>query len=450
MTETERRLRGLERQKTAVRQLGGVDVADHIADVYKPLHADIEAQGHQYYNLKGGRGSGKSSFVALEIVAGIMADKSGESNGIVFRRTANTLRDSVYSQIAWAIDELGAADLWRGNVSPMGFSYFPTGAQILFRGLDDPSKLKSIKPRQGYFRYAWIEEFSEMPGENFNRSIMQSVVRSDAVTVFRTYNPPISRANWVNLFILQPDDRAETLHTTYLDLPPAWLGRSFMAEAERLQSINPKAYQHEYLGEPTGDAGQVFSNVTARTITDDEMNGLQYVYEGVDFGFSADPAVFMRVAFDRKHDTLYLLDEIYKMQCTNAQLADEIKARGYDLADGLAYLPMSREASRERARIICDSAEPKSIADLKGAGLNTLPCKKFPGSVNYGIRWLQSRAIVIDPERTPQAAREFLNYEYVRTKDGDILADVPDKDNHTIDATRYALDGLINSRKYSA
>ena len=437
----------VQARRNAQDVIDALDVRRHIAPVYLPLHEDIQASAHQYYNLPGGRGSGKSSFCALEIVNGLMQDQTGESNAIVFRRTANTMRESVFSQIAWAIDVLGVGEFWRGSVSPMSWTYKPNGAQILFRGLDDSSKLKSIKPRRGFFRFIWLEEFSELPGENFTRSVMQSVQRGGSkFTVFRSFNPPINASNWANVFIQRPDPRAITLHTSYLDVPAAWLGDEFILEAERLQEINEQAYRHEYLGEATGSGGEVFPAITVREITDDEINALQYIYAGVDFGFSVDPAVFMRVAYDRKHDTVYLLDEIYKRGLSNRQLADAIKAKGYEETGRMltSHFMGTVEAYRERQTIICDSAEPKSINDLRGEGLKCLACQKYPGSVLYGIKWLQNRRIVIDPARTPNAHREFINYEYMTTKDGEFLADVPDKDNHTIDAVRYALDMLIN------
>lgn len=317
MKDIERRIKALETkadaQEAARAAISSIDVMEHIAPVYYPIHADIEAAGHQYYNLPGGRGSAKSSFVSLEIVNGVMKDQTGCSNAIVFRRTANTMRESVYAQIAWAIDMLGANSFWRGNVSPMSWTYLPTGAVILFRGLDDSNKLRSIKPKKGTFRFIWLEEFSELPGENFTRSVMQSVIRGGGnFAVFRSFNPPISKSNWANVFISQPDDRALTLHTSYLDIPPEWLGEGFLYEAERLKSINPKAYDHEYMGLAVGAGGEVFPNIEERTLTDEEIDNLGYIYHGVDFGFAQDPAVLMRVAYDSKHDTIYLLDEFYK------------------------------------------------------------------------------------------------------------------------------------------
>lgn len=442
--------RAVSNRKDAQNIINALDVTRHIAPAYISLHEDIAAQQHQYYNLPGGRGSGKSSFCALEIVNGIMQNQTGDSSAIVFRRTANTMRESVYSQIAWAIDALDVGELWRGSISPMCWTYKPTGAQILFRGLDDSTKLKSIKPRHGYFRYIWLEEFSELPGENFVRSVMQSVQRGGgAFTVFRSFNPPISSNNWANMFIQRPDNRAITLHTSYLDMPSEWLGEDFILEAERLKEINETAYRHEYLGEATGSGGEVFPNIEVREITDDEINELQYIYAGVDFGFSIDPAVFMRVAYDRKHDTVYLLDEIYKKHLSNNELAEMIKSKQYDFT-GQYTRGAFYEVYKEKQMIICDSAEPKSINDLRAAGLKCMPCKKYPGSVIYGVKWLQNRHIVIDPRRTPSAYKEFTSYEYETTKDGEFLADVPDRDNHTIDAVRYALDMLINYKGVSA
>jgi PBSX family phage terminase large subunit len=443
----------VQSRQDAMGVIGALDVTQHIAPVYLPLHEDIQAAAHQYYNLPGGRGSGKSSFCGLEIVNGIMQDQTGESNAIVFRRTANTMRESVYSQVAWAIDVLDVNDLWRGSVSPMCWTYKPTGQQIIFRGLDDSSKLKSIKPRRGYFRFIWLEEFSELPGENFTRSVMQSVQRGGgAFIVFRSFNPPINASNWANIFIQRPDDRAITLHTSYLDVPAEWLGNDFILEAERLKEINEQAYRHEYLGEATGSGGEVFPNITVREITDAEIEQMQYIYAGVDFGFSVDPAVFIRVSYNEKYDTVYLLDEIYKKHLSNRELAAQIRAKGYDKATpgGAYYSEFAGKVVEDRQTIIADSAEPKSINDLRGEGLKCIACQKYPGSVLYGVKWLQNRHIIIDPARTPNAHREFISYEYLTTKDGEFLADVPDKDNHSIDAVRYALDRLINYKRISA
>ena len=421
-----------------------------IAPCYGPLHEDVTAGKHLTYKLPGGRGSGKSSFISLEIVDGMKADAS--ANAIIFRRVAATLRDSVYAQVQWAIDELGQGALWKGSVSPMQYTNVKTGQQILFRGLDDAGKLKSIKPRHGRFKYLWIEEFSELPGPNTVRSVKQSVIRGGHdFRIFYSFNPPRSRNNWANQYIMLPDPQGLTFKTDYRQMPPEWLGETFILEAENLRDINEDAYKHEYLGEAIGTGGEVFPNIIAREITDTEIAGFTYIYCGVDWGFSVDPFCFLRVAYDRKKHTLYLLNEIYKRGLSNADAAQLIQARGYNIALGEEYYsPFGFHSGPERQRIICDSAEPKSIADFRNAGLLAVPCDKYPGSVQYGVKWLQNKYIVIDPQRTPNAYREFTQYEYKMTKDGEYTTDLKDEDNHTIDALRYACDGLIRSYKESA
>ena len=428
------------------------DILNSIAPAYYPLHDDIIRGDHSIYHLPGGRGSAKSSFVSLEIVDGMMKDPA--ANAVVFRRTAATLRDSCYAQIAWAIDELGASSLWRGNVSPMQFVYLPTGQTIIFRGIDDAGKLKSLKPRRGYFRFIWFEEFSEMQGANTVRNVLQSVMRgADNFICFNTFNPPISLNNWANKHILLPDDRAMVFKTTYEMIPPEWLGTAFLAEAERLREINESAYRHEYLGEAIGTGGEVFPNLQAREITDAEIDQLQYIYSGCDFGFAQDPMAYIRAAYDEKHDTIFLIDEIYRKHMSNKQLADEIKRRGYDSTGRYSHYvsPMMGFTSSEiPATVICDCAEPKSIADLQNEGIKAIACRKFAGCVQYRVKWMQQRRIIIDPKRTPNAWREFSSYEYEVSKDGEILSDLPDRDNHTIDSLAYALDRIIYRRGVSA
>lgn len=423
-----------------------VDIKDVIAPCYLPLHKEVQDGTHTIFHLPGGRGSCKSSFVSLEIVDGIMKDPT--ANGIIFRRYGNTLRQSVFEQIAWSVDKLGVSHLWRGNISPMVFTYIPTGQQIFFRGLDDASKLKSIKPRKGIFKYVWLEEASEMIGENQIRNVFQSVVRGasdSSFRIFTSFNPPLSINSWVNRYILIPDDRAVVFKTTYKMIPPDWLGEAFLLEAERLEQINPDAYRHEYLGETISSGGEVFPNVEAREITDQEIEQMQYFYCGIDWGFSVDPFAFIRCSYDRKTQVVYILDEIVKRGCSNTDIADMIKERGYHRAAGPGYCGLE-----ERQLIVCDSAEPKSVADLQKAGIKAVASRKYAGSVNYGIRWLESKRSVIDPRRTPHAFKEFTEYEYETTKDGEYLASVPDANNHCIDSLRYALDRIINNAKYSA
>lgn len=410
-------------------------ILPHIAECYVDLLDDIAQERYTYFNLPGGRGSAKSSFVSLVIVKGVASDPTGETNAICFRLVADTMQDSVFAQIQWAIDTLGMSHLWKSTTKPLRHTYIPTGAQIFYKGLDKAEKLKSIRPKRGIFRYAWLEEFAELPGAGFVRNVMQSVIRGKGqkFTVFRSFNPPISKNNWANTFIQQPDPKAKTLLTNYTMIPPEWLGEEFIYEAERLRELNPDAYRHEYLGEAVGTGGEVFPNLEVREIKQSEIDQFGYVYQGIDWGFAIDPVSFIRVAYDKKKDTVFLLDEIYKRGLSNEALAKEIKGRRYDSLE-----------------VICDSAEPKSVADIKNHGIRSKSCYKRPGCVEYRVKWLQHRKIVIDPARTPNAHREFTSYSYPVDRNGNLLSQLVDADNHTIDATAYALERLIFSKHLSA
>lgn len=448
--DQERRLNALESQRGRLERrqkvIDQLDVKPHIAPIYHALHDDIVRGDHEFINLPGGRGSGKSSFCALEIVAQIMKDRTGQSNALIVRKWAVTLRGSCFSQIDWAINTLGVADRWQHTFQPLQFVY-ETGQVIRLTGLDDAGKLKSIKPSKGYFRFLWIEEFSEIVGEPELRNLQQSVLRGgDRFCVFRSFNPPISAANWANVYINRPDDRAVTLLTTYKDIPAAWLGQAFIDEAERLKEINPAAYSNEYLGLACGNGSEVFPNLTIRAITNEEYDAVQYVYAGLDFGFSSDPAAFIRVGYDRKTETVVFLNEIYKRQLSNRDIYDLIVNNDLNKwgNDPGYQSPFFGTVHASQTLIVCDSASPKDISDLAKMGLRAVACHKEAGCVTRRIRWLQHRKIVIDPKRTPNAAREFQNYCYdVDKRTGEILSSVPDRDNHTIDAAAYALDRII-------
>lgn len=438
--DVEKRLAALEARQQVKAELrereSRRDIKQHIAPVYYALHDDIQAQRHSIYNLPGGRGSGKSSVASLEIVDGIMRDPT--ASGICFRRVGATLRESVFAQIEWAIDTLDASDLWTLTTSPMRATYKPTGQAIIFRGLDEATKLKSIRaPGKTYFRFIWYEEACELPGERTLRNVTQSVQRGGKVfTIFRTFNPPISLNNWMNRLVNVPDDRALTVRTDYTMMPREWLGEAFIEEAEHLKAVNLDAYRHEYMGEPIGAGGEVFPNVTVRTITDEEIAEMGYFYDGVDFGFTIDPACYIRVSYNRKTEELFLLDEIYRRGLRNTQLSELVQEKYKAWSK---VMPLTEGA----ASLYADSAEPKSIADLRYCGLPAKAAYKRPDAVRYRVNWLQHRKIIIDPARTPNAFREFTEYEYTTDKDGNITGELPDANNHAIDAVAYALTPVI-------
>lgn len=405
-------------------------LTDIIAPSFYELHNDIKNNKYTHYWLKGGRGSTKSSFISVEVILGIM--KNPGTNAVAIRKVGLYLKDSVYEQLTWAIDILGVADLWQTKLSPLELVYLPTGQRILFRGADKPKKIKSTKARKGYIRYIWYEELDEFLGMEEIRTINQTLMRGGSkFDVFYSYNPPQSQRNWVNEESLVDRDDRKVHHSTYLTVPQKWLGKQFIIEAEHLKKIKPTSYEHEYLGVVTGTGGEIFENLDIRAITDDEVAVFDRIRRGIDFGYSIDPFVYLVCHYDKKHRRLYIFDEIYKVGLSNANAVKMIKDKG-------AY----------ESYIICDSEEPKSIAEMRALGLRVRGAKKGPDSIEYGIKFLQSlETIIIDPTRCPNAGKEFYEYEYERDNKGDFKACYPDKNNHCIDAARYALEDDMTNRK---
>ena len=410
-------------------------VIENIATMYAPMYGDILKHGHTHYDLRGGRGSWKSSFVSLVVPELIM--RNPDTHALVLRKVSNTLRDSVFAQYQWAIAQMGVADLWEAKKTPMELIYKPTGQRIMFRGVDDPMKIKSIKVAFGYIAITHFEEKDQFAGREEIRNILQSTQRSKGLFWnFESYNPPRSRDNWANKDSLEERPDRMTMHSTYLMLTAAereLLGEQFTTEAEHLRAVDEDSYRHEYLGEPVGNGGNVFEKIEIREITDEEIAAFDRIYQGVDYGWYPDKYAFLRTYYNANREEIYLIDEHYVNKESNQTTAQWIIDKGYN-----DYL------------ITCDSAEPKSVNDYRDMGLQARGAKKGPGSIDYGFKWLQSRRIIIDPARTPYACQEIVNYEYERDKDGNVISGYPGENDHAIAALRYAYESLFNKRGNSA
>lgn len=404
--------------------MSDIRLSEKIGSAFYNVAHDVFHHGHTHYDFSGGRGSLKSSTVSILVVLLIMQEQNKNIHAVVLRKVANTIRDSVFAQYIWAIGELGAAAYWESKVSPMELIYKPTGQKIMFRGADDPMKIKSIKVPFGYIGITHFEEKDQFAGRSEIRTILQSTMRGGSVFWnFESYNPPISRDNWANKDSLEEREDRLCHKSTYLEAPREWLGEQFILEAEHLRDTDERAYQHEYLGIPIGTGGNVFDKLELRDISDEEISRFDRIYQGVDFGWFPDPFAFIRLHYDRARETIYLIDEIYQNKLSNEESSKMIYDRGYT-----------------DARIVCDSAEPKSVADFRAMRLPAIEAVKGAGSVEYGMKFLQRRTIVIDRRRTPHAYDEFVEYEYERNKEGEIISGYPDANNHLIDAVRYALE----------
>lgn len=406
-----------------------VNVASLVSPAFDDAFWDIQKHGHTFYWFAGGRGSTKSSFVGVDIPLLLM--QHPQCHAVVLRKVRNTIKNSVYPQIQWSIERLGVIDRYKFITSPHEITYMPTGQKILFFGLDDPAKVKSIKLPFGYVGIVWFEELDQFSGMEEIRNVLQSLLRGGSTYwVFCTYNPPKSRNNWVNEEILTDDADRFVHHSTYLQVPRDWLGEQFILEAEKLKAKSEILYRHEYLGEVTGTGGAVFENVEDMAMGDELVRNFDRLYYGLDFGFAVDPLAFVAMYYDAKREDLYIFDEVYQQKLTNKQAIERIKPRIHG------------------HRMLADAAEPKSIAEMSLAGLNISGAKKGPDSIDYGMKWLQNRThIYIDKRRCPNTYREFVSYEYERNKDGQFISAYPDANNHAIDAVRYAMTEVMTRNK---
>lgn len=412
-----------------------ISLKDMIAPKFREVHRAIKKGDHTYYVLKGGRGSGKSTTVAIELILELI---KYPITILCVRKVGNTLAESCYEQLKEAVSMMKLDRYFRFNQSPLRITYKPRGNTIIFRGADDPSKIKSIKMSKFPITTLWIEELAEFKTEEEVSSIEQSILRAELAEgleykIIYSYNPPKRRQSWVNKrfeTVFQPDNLY--LHkSTYLDNP--YISKAFIAEADHVKEMKPLKYKHEYLGEPTGSGVVPFDNLVFRELTDAEVKNFDNIRMGLDWGYATDPLACVRLHYDKTRRRIYIFDELYRVKMSNREAAEEIKKRAWT-----------------DVRIICDSAEPKSIEEMRGYGLKCDGAKKGQGSVEYGEKWLDDLdAIVIDPKRCPNAAREFENIDYDTDKDGNALNRLVDKDNHLIDAVRYSLTLDMRQSKFS-
>lgn len=416
-----------------------IKISEIITDHFKTFWKVSRAKKHLRYVCKGGRGSAKSFHIPLRIVTDII---EYPVSALVVRKVQNTVQKSVFQQVKAATSILGISHLFKFIPSRLEIVYIPRGNKIYFTGADDPEKIKSIKDADFPVSIMWIEELAEFKTEDEVTIIENSILREELAgkihsesdrnnkyqfdySFYYSYNPPKRKQHWLNKkyesqFI---DENTFVDHSTYLDNPH--LSKKFVEEAENVKKNKPKKYEWEYLGKAIGSGVVPFDNLDFRTITDEEYRSFDDIRQGIDWGYGNDPFAFVRWHYDKKKRIIYAMDEIYDVKLSNRYVAKELNERSYHTTMTTA-----------------DSAEPKSIDEMKmDYGIRIEKAKKGPDSVEYGEKWLDDlEAIVIDPNRTPNIAKEFENIDYAVDANGDPKNRLADKDNHTIDATRYAFE----------
>lgn len=385
----------------------------------------------RYRVCKGSRASKKSTTTAMNLIYRII--EYPESNALVVRKTYRTLLDSCFAQLKWAVNRLGVKDYFDFKLSPLEIIYKPTGQKILFRGLDDPLKVTSVTVDVGSLCFLWIEEAYEIMSESdfdmLDESIRGEVPKGHFKQITLTFNPWNER-HWIKRRFFDKKDKDVLAITTNYTCNE-WLDRSDLNVFERMKENNPRRYQVAGLGNWGIVDGLIYENFEERQFTLEDVKDYKTV-AGLDFGYTNDPTAFFIGFLDKKDSILYVWDEMYSKGLSNKKIYENIKNMGYS-----------------KEKITGDSAEPKSIDELKGYGLRIKGAKKGKDSILNGIQWIQDLKIIIHP-RCNNFLTEISNYQWDKDKFGKALNRPIDDFNHLLDAMRYALEDDIQSKAIKA
>ena len=381
----------------------------------------------RYVVCKGSRGSKKSKTAALWHIAKVM--QYPLSNVLIVRKVERTLRDSCFSDLRWAINKLGVSDYWKATTSPLELTYIPTGQKIIFRGLDDPLKITSISVPVGFICFVWIEEAYEISKEQdfdmLDESVRGELPEGYFKRITLTFNP-WNENHWLkSRFFDSPSDDTLSMTTTYLC--NEWLDKTDIKLFEDMKVRNPRRYQVAGLGNWGVIEGLVYENWKEEVFTLSDIRNCITV-AGLDFGYTNDPSALFIGFLDQKGKKLYVWDEMYEKGMSNKRIFDEITRLGY-----------------AKERITADSAEPKSIDELKGYGLRIAGAKKGKDSILNGIQWIQDLEIVIHP-RCVNFITEISSYSWKEDKFGKKLNEPADEMNHLMDAMRYAVERYVKKQ----
>lgn len=389
----------------------------------------------RYRVCKGSRASKKSKTTALWYA--IWLNKKGYegANLVVIRKTYRTIKDSCFTDLRWALDRIGVLSEWNITYSPLEMTRKKTGQKILFRGLDDPLKITSITVEKGALCWAWLEEAYEVMKEDDFNILDESIRGGCLAPLFKqwtiTFNP-WNEHHWLKkrFFDAPPDPDILAITTNYMC--NEWLDKSDLKLFDDMKKRNPRRYAVAGLGNWGIVDGLVYENWREEGFDLDAVRKLPGVVScfGLDFGYTNDPTAFFCGLLDKENKRLYVFDEMYQKGMSNKRIAEEIQAMGYG-----------------KERITADSAEPKSIDELKSLGLRAYAAQKGKDSIQNGIQWIQDLEIIIHP-RCVNYITEISNYTWDKDKFGNKLNAPIDDFNHLMDAMRYGLEQHIIGNKW--
>lgn len=392
----------------------------YLPDIVGKGYAEFWNFKGRYRVCKGSRASKKSKTTALWYIYNMM--KFRDSNLLVVRKTYRTLKDSCYTELKWAAKRLRVDHLWEFTKSPLEATYKPTGQKIYFRGLDDPLKVTSITVDVGYLCWCWIEESYEITNEADFDMLDESIRGEVPDWLFKqvtlTFNPWNEKI-WIKKRFFDADD-PDVLAMTTNYMCNEWLDDADKAVFERMKKNNPRRFQVAGLGNWGIVDGLVFENWREESFDLDRVQGCKTAF-GLDFGYSVDPTAFVVAFIDLDNFKLYIYDEMYETRLGNMQIYEKIEAMGYS-----------------KEKITADSAEPKSIDELKRLGLRRIKAaRKGKDSINNGIQFIQNFEIIVHP-RCVNFLTEISNYTWQKDKFGNQVNKPIDDFNHLMDALRYS------------
>lgn len=402
----------------------------HLPDIVGKGYGTFWRSRYRNEAVKGSRRSKKSKTMALRTIYRIM--KYPLSNMLVVRKTYRTLKDSCFTELKWAIKRLQVEHLWQVKESPLEMTYVPTGQKIYFRGLDDELKITSIAVEVGVLCWMWIEEAYEITKEEAFDTLAESILGDCPEGLWKqitlTFNPWSDRT-WIKARFFDVDDPdILTMTTNYMC--NEWLSPDDRKEFERMKRQNPRRYNVAGLGNWGVVDGLVYEKYTEQAFTLKDLPPDAQSAFGLDFGYTNDPTAFFCGFISLEHRRLYVWDELYKKGLSNKAICGEVTRMGY-----------------AKEQITGDSAEPKSIDELKGLGLTRIKgAKKGKDSVNNGIQWIQDLEIIVHP-RCVNFLTEISQYQWKKDKFGKALNE-PEGDDHLMDAMRYALERFIQKNKW--
>ena len=395
-----------------------VNIAEKIGAGYR----EFWFSRHRYLVCKGGRGSKKSTTAAMKILWLIM--KQPLTNALVIRRVFNSHKDSTFAQLKWAAENLGVRHLFKFSLSPLEVTYTPTGQKILFRGMDNVMSITSITVEKGYLNIVWIEEAYQLEDESEFNKLDMSVRGALPEGYFKqfiiTFNP-WSDSSWLKRrFFDAEDENILALTTTYKC--NEFLGPDDIALFEQMKIHNPRRYAVEGEGNWGVSEVLIYENFIMQEFDYKEISkrkGAVSIF-GLDFGYTNDPTAFICAIADQEAKELYIFDEHYQKAMVNSEIASMIKYKGY-----------------AKEQIIADSAEPKSIEEIRRAGIPRIKeAVKGPDSIRNGIQFIQDFKIIVHP-KCENTLIELSNYCW-DTKNGVPTNKPIDSYNHLMDALRYA------------